>query len=130
MAITYTEKGAGLHDAVRAAGHRLEQIDGVWWASNEQAVQAIIDAYDGVTPAKAAKIAAINAECRARLIARYGSAEEQVSRSLGIYGATEQAAMATGIAATIDASNTASNAALAATTIEAVEAVSVSWPAI
>ena len=80
--------------------------------------------------AKAAHIAAINAECRARLIARYGPAEEQVSRAIGVYGATEQSAMQAGIAATIDASNTASNAALAATDIAAVEAVSVSWPVI
>lgn len=77
---------------------------------------------------KANRIAAINAECRARLIARYGTAEEQVSRSIGVYGATEQTALATGVAATIDASNTASNAVLAASTIEAVEAVSASWP--
>lgn len=80
--------------------------------------------------AKAARIAAINAECRARLLARYGAAEEQVSRAIGVYGATEQADMQAGIAATIDASNTASNAVLAAADIEAVEAVSVSWPAI
>jgi hypothetical protein len=76
------------------------------------------------------KIAAINAECKARLIARYGPAEEQVSRSLGIYGATEQQAMQAGIAATIDASNTASNQVLAAADEAAVEAVTVTWPVI
>ena len=80
--------------------------------------------------AKAKRIAAINAECRARLLARYGMAEEQVSRAIGVYGAQEQADMQAGIAATIDASNTASNAVLAAADIAAVEAVSVSWPAI
>ncbi len=80
--------------------------------------------------AKAQRIAAINADCRARLLARYGPAEEQVSRSIGVYGAQEQADMAAGIAATIDASNTAANAVLAAADIAAVEAVSVSWPAI
>ncbi len=80
--------------------------------------------------AKAVRISSINAECRARLLARYGSAEEQVSRAIGVYGATEQAAMPVGIAATIDASNTASNAIIAAADAAAVEAVSVSWPAI
>ena len=79
---------------------------------------------------KATRIDAINAECRIRLIARFGDAAEQISRSLGIYGAAEKSAMEAGIAATIDASNTASNAVLAAATIEAVEAVTVTWPAI
>jgi hypothetical protein len=79
---------------------------------------------------KERKIASINAECRARLLARYGPAEEQVSRSFGIYGPAEQQAMQAGIAATIDASNVASNQVLAAATEAAVEAVSVSWPAI
>ena len=80
--------------------------------------------------AKANRIAAINAECRARLIARFGPAEEQVSRSLGIYGAAEKDAMQAGIAATIDASNTAQNAILAAADLAAVEAVTVTWPVI
>lgn len=43
--ITYTEKGSGLHDAVRAAGYRLEQSNGVWLADDAEAVQAIIDGY-------------------------------------------------------------------------------------
>lgn len=80
--------------------------------------------------AKAARIAAVNAECRTRLIARFGDAAEQVSRSIGVYGATEKAAMETGIAATIDASNTASNAVIAAADIAAVEEVTVAWPVI
>lgn len=80
--------------------------------------------------AKARRIAHINAECSARLIAKYGTAEEQVSRSLGIYGTAARDAMIAGIADTIDASNVASNAVLAATTIQDVEAVTVTWPAI
>ena len=79
---------------------------------------------------KADRIAAINTECRARLLARFGDPAEQVSRTIGVYGTAEQAALSTGIAATIDASNTASDAVTAATTIEAVEAVAVTWPAI
>ena len=80
--------------------------------------------------AKAQRITAINAECRARLLARFGDPAEQISRSIGIYGAAEKAALETGIAATIDASNTASNAVLAAADIAAVEAVTVAWPVI
>ena len=79
---------------------------------------------------KANRITEINTECRARLLARFGDPAEQVSRSVGVYGTAEQAALSTGIAATVDASNTASDAVTAATTIEAVEAVAVTWPAI
>lgn len=79
---------------------------------------------------KAHRIQQINAECRARLFARYGPAEEQVSRSLGIYGDAEKQAMQAGIAATIDASNSASDAVLAAADVAAVEAVTVTWPVI
>jgi uncharacterized protein YbjT (DUF2867 family) len=130
MAINYIEKGAGLHAAIAAAGHRLTDIDGVWVASDEQAVQAIIDAYDPLPPAQEAKISAINAECRSRLFNRFGDPAEQVSRSLGLYGAPEKLAMEVGISATIDASNAASNAVLAALTVAAVEAVTVTWPVI
>ena len=82
------------------------------------------------TPHKATRIDGINAEVRSRLVARYGSAEEQVSRAIGVYGATEQSAMAAGIAATIDASNVAQNAILNAADVAAVEAVTVAWPVI
>lgn len=101
----------------------------LWTDPRTQPTQAEIEA--AVLPAaKAKRIAAINAECRARLIARFGPAEEQVSRSVGVYGAAEQSALSAGIAATIDASNTAQNAILAAADIAAVEAVAVTWPAI
>lgn len=79
---------------------------------------------------RAARIEAINAECRGRLIARFGPAEEQVSRSIGVYGQAERDALAAGIGAMIDASNAASNAILAAQSAAAVEAVTVTWPAI
>lgn len=79
---------------------------------------------------QADRIAAINAECRSRLLARYGPAEEQVSRAIGVYGSAEQSAMQSGIAAAIDASNAAQNAILAAADIAAVEAVTVAWPVI
>ena len=79
---------------------------------------------------KSQRITAINTECRARLLARFGDPAEQVSRSIGVYGLAEKSALETGIAATIDASNTASDAVTAATTIAEVEAVTVTWPAI
>ena len=43
--INYTEKGIGLHLAIGAAGHWLEQRDNVWVSSDDVAVQAIIDDY-------------------------------------------------------------------------------------
>lgn len=43
--IRYTEKGYGLHDAIRAAGEWLKQENGVWVYSDEAKVQAIIDGY-------------------------------------------------------------------------------------
>lgn len=43
--IDYIEKGAGLHRAVTDAGHWLEQRDGVWISSDDDAVQRIIDGY-------------------------------------------------------------------------------------
>ena len=70
----------------------------------------------------------INDECRRRLFQRFGQPEEQLSRSLGIYGPTERDALASGIAAMIDASNDASDRVLRATTIADAEAVVPSWP--
>ena len=104
-------------------------IEVSWLSAAEQPDQAAVAGAE-LAAVKAIRIAAINAECRTRLLARYGSAEEQVSRAIGVYGAQEQADMQAGIAATIDASNTASNAVLAAADIAAVEAVTVAWPAI
>ena len=43
--IIYTEKGGGLHDAVRLAGQWLTNSPDGWQSSDDAAVQAIIDAY-------------------------------------------------------------------------------------
>jgi hypothetical protein len=75
-------------------------------------------------------IKAINEECKRRIFARFGTAEEQVSRARGYYGAAELDAMDTGIPAMLDAANAAQDAILAATTTAQVEAVTVTWPAI
>ena len=57
--IQYIEKGAGLHQAIRAAGHFLEQRDGAWVASDPGQVQAIIDSYT-LDRAKAEKSMAVS----------------------------------------------------------------------
>jgi hypothetical protein len=74
MAINYTEKGFALHEAIRAAGHRLENIDGVWVASDEAAVQQIIDEFDPLPAAKLAKWREIQVERDRRKDAGYVTA--------------------------------------------------------
>lgn len=64
--INYTEKGAGLHDAITAAGHVLREENGVWVSSDDAAVQAIIDAYDPVAVQREALRAAVAADRIAR----------------------------------------------------------------
>lgn len=60
--IIYIEKGEGLHAAIRAAGHRIEQVNGVWVSDDDVAVQVFIDTYDPLPDYKDAKIADIKAE--------------------------------------------------------------------
>lgn len=60
--INYTEKGAGLHAAIAAAGHWLLEQDGVWVSSDDAAVQTIIDTYDPLPEAKVAKWEQIKVE--------------------------------------------------------------------
>lgn len=67
--ISYTEKGYGLHEAIRAAGHWLREENGVFVSSDDQAVQAIIDAYDPVADHRTAKIAEVKAEAQQRIYA-------------------------------------------------------------
>lgn len=43
--IVYTEKGVGLHEAIRKAGHWLTQENGQWISSDDAAVQAIMESY-------------------------------------------------------------------------------------
>lgn len=62
MTIAYTEKGAGLHDAIRAAGHWLYFRGNQWVSSDDAAVQAIIDAYDPLPEARRAKWLEVQAE--------------------------------------------------------------------
>lgn len=76
---------------------------------------------------KAARIAQINDECRARILAVW-PLEKQISAALGIYGPAELAAMTDWIDAHIAASNTATSAVFDATTQQQMEAVAVTWP--
>ena len=61
--INYIEKGAGLHAAIKAAGHWLSQRDGAWVSSDDAAVQAIIDGYT-LAQAKAEKKREVSAKAR------------------------------------------------------------------
>jgi hypothetical protein len=62
--IAYAEKGAGLHKAIADAGESLAQVDGVWQASDDATVQAIIDAYT-LADAKAEKSRAVTLHAKA-----------------------------------------------------------------
>ena len=123
MIITHLHKNVAGCVGAANIGDGTYRLD--FEGSSRLATQAeVIDA------SKAHRITAINTECRARLLARFGDAAEQVSRSIGVYGLTEKSALETGVAATIDASNAASDAVTAATTIAEVEAVAVTGPSI
>jgi len=45
MAINYSEKGAGLHAAIAAAGHWLSQVDGVGAATTKAQVDAVVPSW-------------------------------------------------------------------------------------
>jgi hypothetical protein len=69
--IQYAEKGSGLHAAIRKAGHWLREENGVFVSSDDEAVQAIIDTFDPLPEAKAAKWAQVQAERDRRKFAGY-----------------------------------------------------------
>ncbi len=74
MAIIYTEKGPGLHAAIRKAGHWLRDENGVFVSSDDAAVQSIIDTYDPLPEAKSAKWRKVQAERDRRKFAGYMAA--------------------------------------------------------
>lgn len=76
---------------------------------------------------KTARIAQINAECTARILAVW-PLEKQSSAMLGIYGQAQLDAMTDFIDSHIAASNVASSAVFDATTQAEMEAVTVAWP--
>lgn len=67
MSINYTEKGYHLHELIRAAGHSLAQVQGVWTSDNDVAVQAIIDGYDPLPQYKADAISGIKAAALSKM---------------------------------------------------------------
>jgi hypothetical protein len=75
--IQYTEKGHGMHQAIAAAGHWLEQIDGDWVSSADAAVQTIIDTYtlDQAKSAKCTLVLAHAAALRDKVTAAIASGE-------------------------------------------------------
>ena len=77
--------------------------------------------------AKAVSIVANRAECSRRIFERY-PAGRQLSALAGLYDPGNVAAMTDWIAANISAENAAADAIEAATTVAAVEAVTVAWP--
>lgn len=75
--IAYTEKGAGLHEAIARAGHLLRQENGVFVSSNDAAVQAIIDGYtlDDAKSHKSEQISAHAKMLRDRVIRNISAGE-------------------------------------------------------
>lgn len=89
MAITYTEKGIWLHEAINEAGHSLSQVDGVWQSSDDVAVQAIIDSFDPLPHAKAEKIKQIKEEAASRASSIYSFLETDPKQAVDFYNFAE-----------------------------------------
>lgn len=68
--VTITDDKPLAAEAVEAAGIRIMQRDGVWYAGDAGA-QAIIDAHDSLPVLKTRKVAAVKAEARRRILALY-----------------------------------------------------------
>lgn len=68
--IDYTEKGAGLHEAIARAGYALRNENGAWVSSDDAAVQAIIDGYtlDNAKVYRAAQVSAYAKTLRDKVI--------------------------------------------------------------
>ena len=67
MALIYREKGIGLWNAIRAAGHELRSLDGIFSSDDDAAVQAIIDAYDPLPDYKVDAVARVKATALAKM---------------------------------------------------------------
>jgi hypothetical protein len=136
MAISYTEKGIGMFDAIATAGHWLKQVNGVWQSSNDTAVQAIINGYSPLAAQKAERIGLIKADGLTRINGLFSAitsldeiawyAEQWLSVAPAARAAT------TNFQKVIDiytAAKTAITSVNAATTKAQIDAVTVNWPA-
>ncbi len=120
-----------LRDAVPGAGDGTGMTDGIWVVVIS-GVPRPASAAEILVATKSAIIATNRSECSSRIFARY-PAGRQSSVALGIYSGAEAEAQAQimkdWIADMVAAENTAADAIEAATTVQAVEAVTVAWPA-
>lgn len=99
-----------------------------WHRAEPQPTQTEIDA--AMLPAaKLNKVARINAEARARILAVY-PIEKQSSANMGLYPQTYRDQMANDIAAVIQASNDACDLVDAAVDEAGIDAVVPNWPVI
>ena len=119
--------GVPLDDWIVYSAAGVERIEG--WNTAKlgpQPTPAEIAAAE-LPAAKAAAISSHRAECSSRIFERY-PAGRQLSASFGLYDSANVATMVDWIAANVAAENTAADAIEAATTVAAVEAVTVAWP--
>ena len=117
-------------NATIGLGGDIELADGqitAWRLPEQQPTTAEIAAAE-LPAAKAAAIAANRADCSRRIFARY-PAGRQLSALAGLYDGANVATMTDWISDMVAAENTAADAIEAATTVQAVEAVTVAWPA-
>ena len=110
----------------RAGYVNATNVHVTWIADTAMPSEAAIDAA-ALPAAKALATAANRAECSRRIFERYPPGR-QLSALAGLYDSANVAAMHEWIASCIAAENTAADAIEAATTVQAVEAVTVAWP--
>lgn len=67
MAITYTEKGGGLHKKLAELGYSLREENRVWKSNNDAEVQLIINSYDQLPDIKKSMVYEIKANGLARI---------------------------------------------------------------
>ncbi len=83
--INYTEKGIWLHEEIGNQGHSLIEKDGIWIASNDTAVQGIIDSFDPLPFVKTAKRKEVKLEAAKRLSTIYDFVDDDPKRALSFY---------------------------------------------
>lgn len=134
--INYTEKGIGLHEAIRKAGHWLRDENGMWVSDNDAAVQALIDSYDPIPAARMARIATIKADGLQRMNHLFPALTslDEVSFYAEFWTSIASAARAptvnfTKIIAIYTAAKNAVIAVNGATTQVLIDAVAPAWPA-